>query len=169
MVVPTDTVYGLAALPTSDAAVRSVYRIKQRPRELHLPVLAASIEDVRGLGVKVTAAAEAFAAGWWPGPLTMAFGFDEGAARPDWLATRTEVAVQGPGPRASPPHPGPDGAAVRHERQPAWSTHTRHRVGRGDGAARQPRGSRRGGPRGRRGQLTEVPSTLVQRERGRSG
>ncbi len=96
VVVPTDTVYGLAALPTSDAAVRSVYRIKQRPRELLLPVLAARIEDVRGLGVKVTAAAEAFAAGWWPGPLTMAFGFDEGAARPDWLATRTEVAVRVP-------------------------------------------------------------------------
>ncbi len=96
VVVPTDTVYGLAALPASDAAVRSVYAIKQRPGELHLPVLAASLGDVRELGVKVTGAAEALAARWWPGPLTMAFGFESGATRPDWLATRTEVAVRVP-------------------------------------------------------------------------
>jgi L-threonylcarbamoyladenylate synthase len=96
VVVPTDTVYGLAALPASDSAVRSVYRIKQRPEGLHLPVLAAGIDDVRELGVKVTAAAEALAARWWPGPLTMAFGFDDGAARPGWLAARHEVAVRVP-------------------------------------------------------------------------
>ncbi len=96
MVVPTDTVYGLAALPASEAAVRSVYAIKQRPGELHLPVLAANFGDVRALGVKVTVAAEALAARWWPGPLTMAFGFSSGATRPDWLATRTEVAVRVP-------------------------------------------------------------------------
>lgn len=96
VVVPTDTVYGLAALPTSDAAVQRVYRIKQRPEGLHLPVLAAGIEDARDLGVKVTVAAEALAARWWPGPLTMAFRFEDGAARPDWLTTRTEVAVRVP-------------------------------------------------------------------------
>ncbi len=96
VVVPTDTVYGLAALPASDAAVRSVYRIKQRPEGLHLPVLAAGLDDVRELGVKVTAAAEALAARWWPGPLTMAFGFDDGGSRPDWLVARNEVAVRVP-------------------------------------------------------------------------
>jgi L-threonylcarbamoyladenylate synthase len=96
VVVPTDTVYGLAALPASDDAVRAVYRLKQRPAGLHLPLLAAGMDDVRTLGVKITGEAEALAARWWPGPLTMAFGFDEGESRPGWLAGRTEVAVRVP-------------------------------------------------------------------------
>ena len=54
------------------------------------------MDDVRELGVKVTTAAEALASRWWPGPLTMAFGFDDGASRPDWLSSRKEVAVRVP-------------------------------------------------------------------------
>jgi L-threonylcarbamoyladenylate synthase len=96
VVVPTDTVYGLAAWPGCDDAVRSVYRVKRRPEGLQLPVLAAGMADVRKLGVTITGAAEALAARWWPGPLTMAFGFDDGASRPDWLAGRSEVAVRVP-------------------------------------------------------------------------
>jgi L-threonylcarbamoyladenylate synthase len=96
VVVPTDTVYGLAAMPAAGAAIRSVYRIKDRPEGLPLPLLAAGIEDVRRLGVKVTGVSAALVARWWPGPLTMAFGFDDGARRPDWLAGRTEIAVRVP-------------------------------------------------------------------------
>jgi L-threonylcarbamoyladenylate synthase len=96
VVVPTDTVYGLAALPASDTAIRSVFRIKERPAGLPLPLLAAGMQDVRTLGVKVTVAAAALDARWWPGPLTMAFGFEDGASRPDWLTDRTEVAVRVP-------------------------------------------------------------------------
>jgi L-threonylcarbamoyladenylate synthase len=51
---------------------------------------------VRALGVEVTAAAEALAGRWWPGPLTLAFGFDAGSPRPDWLVGRDEVAVRIP-------------------------------------------------------------------------
>ena len=75
-VVPTDTVYGLAARPAEVAAVRAIYRLKGRPEGLHLPVLAASVDQVRSLGVAFTPAAEALARRWWPGPLTLAFGFD---------------------------------------------------------------------------------------------
>ena len=96
VVVPTDTVYGLAARPEDGAAVQAVYRAKGRPEGMHLPVLAASLEQVRALGVHVTAAAEALAARWWPGPLTLAFGFADAAQRPDWLTGRDEVAVRIP-------------------------------------------------------------------------
>jgi L-threonylcarbamoyladenylate synthase len=96
VVVPTDTVYGLAARPEDTDAVRAIYRAKGRPGGMHLPVLAASLEQVRALGVDVTDAANALAARWWPGPLTLAFGFDGGSARPDWLAGREEVAVRIP-------------------------------------------------------------------------
>ena len=95
VVVPTDTVYGLAARPGDCDAVQAVYRAKGRPEGMHLPVLAASLEQVRALGVAFTPAAEVLARWWWPGPLTLAFGFD-GSERPAWLAGRSEVAVRIP-------------------------------------------------------------------------
>jgi L-threonylcarbamoyladenylate synthase len=96
VVVPTDTVYGLAARPEDSDAVQAVYRAKGRPSGMHLPVLAASLDQVRALGVDVTEAANALAARWWPGPLTLAFGFGAGSACPPWLAGRDEVAVRIP-------------------------------------------------------------------------
>jgi len=96
VVLPTDTVYGLAALPHLPDAVQAVYRAKGRPSGMHLPVLAASIEQVRALGVAFGAAASVLADRWWPGPLTLACAFDPGSGRPDWLAGRDEVAVRVP-------------------------------------------------------------------------
>jgi L-threonylcarbamoyladenylate synthase len=96
IVVPTDTVYGLAARPDDGAAVKAVYRAKGRPEGMHLPVLAASLDQVRALGVEFGAAAARLAALWWPGPLTLAFGFAGGPERPTWLAGREEVAVRIP-------------------------------------------------------------------------
>ena len=94
--LPTDTVYGLAARPDDVDAVQRVYRTKGRPSGMHLPVLAASVDQVRGLGVAFGASASALARRWWPGPLTLAFAFDAGVARPGWLDGRNEVAVRVP-------------------------------------------------------------------------
>jgi len=96
VVVPTDTVYGLAARPTDTDAVGAVYRIKGRPEGMPLPVLAASEEQVRALGVAFSDGARGLAARWWPGPLTLAFAFDPEVPRPSWLAGRDEVAVRVP-------------------------------------------------------------------------
>ncbi|HEY6471925.1 MAG TPA: L-threonylcarbamoyladenylate synthase [Acidimicrobiales bacterium] len=95
VVMPTDTVYGLAARPEDADAVQAVYRVKDRPQGMPLPVLAASLDQVHALGVDVTDAASALAERWWPGPLTLAFGFGPGA-RPAWLDGRDEVAVRIP-------------------------------------------------------------------------
>jgi L-threonylcarbamoyladenylate synthase len=95
-VVPTDTVYGLAARPDDVDAVRAIYRAKGRPEGMHLPVLAASVEQVRALGVTFTPEADTLARRWWPGPLTLAFGFATDGVRPPWLDGRTEVAVRIP-------------------------------------------------------------------------
>ena len=95
VVVPTDTVYGLAARPEDTDAVQAIYRVKDRPQSMPLPVLAGSLDQVRALGVDVTAAARALAEHWWPGPLTLAFGFGPGT-RPAWLDGRDEVAVRIP-------------------------------------------------------------------------
>jgi L-threonylcarbamoyladenylate synthase len=96
VVVPTDTVYGLAARPTDSEAVRAVYRAKGRPEGMHLPVLACDVDQVRALGVAYGPAARELAGRWWPGPLTMAFSFEERSRRPEWLAGRDEVAVRIP-------------------------------------------------------------------------
>jgi len=94
--VPTDTVYGLAAMPNSTDAVHRIYVAKDRPAHLPLPVLAASLEQVRQLGVEFSEAATVLSARWWPGPLTMAFGLPAGSTRPKWLIGREEVAVRIP-------------------------------------------------------------------------
>jgi L-threonylcarbamoyladenylate synthase len=96
IVVPTDTVYGIAALPDVEGAAHRIYLAKDRPAHLQLPVLAASLDQVHALGVAFTAAATTLAGRWWPGPLTLAFGFSSAAARPQWLAGRDEVAVRIP-------------------------------------------------------------------------
>jgi L-threonylcarbamoyladenylate synthase len=96
IVVPTDTVYGLAALPGDADAVERIYVAKNRPDKLHLPVLAGTLDHVHRLGVAFSQAAAILSSRWWPGPLTMAFGFSATAARPDWLVGREEVAVRIP-------------------------------------------------------------------------
>jgi L-threonylcarbamoyladenylate synthase len=95
-VIPTDTVYGLAARPADTDAVEAIYRMKGRPEGMHLPVLASSVTQVRALGVAFTPGAETLARRWWPGPLTLAFGFAPQLDRPDWLGGRAEVAVRIP-------------------------------------------------------------------------
>jgi len=96
VVLPTDTVYGLAARPDRAEAVRAVFAAKGRPEGMPLPLLAADEAQVRALGVAFTPAAGALARRWWPGPLTLAFGFRASGARPPWLRGRDEVAVRVP-------------------------------------------------------------------------
>lgn len=94
--VPTDTVYGLAVQPGNPESVERVFAAKGRPVERNLPVLASTIEQVQALGVEVGEVSQALARKWWPGALTIVLGFAPDAARPDWLATRDEVAVRLP-------------------------------------------------------------------------
>jgi L-threonylcarbamoyladenylate synthase len=96
VVVPTDTVYGLAARPGDAGAVGAIFRIKDRPEGMPLPVLAASTSQVQELGVAFTRAAGTLARSWWPGPLTLVFGFETGGPRPRWLDGRDEVALRVP-------------------------------------------------------------------------
>lgn len=64
---PTDTVYGLMALP--DAAEK-IYSAKRRPQEKQLIAMAASAADLRRL-VEITPEAARHAHDHWPGPLTI--------------------------------------------------------------------------------------------------
>jgi L-threonylcarbamoyladenylate synthase len=96
VVVPTDTVYGVAVLPTLPNAVRDIYAAKQRPLTQHLPVMAATVDQVQDLGLELSESGQALARRWWPGPLTLVLGFSPTAPRPHWLGGRDEVAVRIP-------------------------------------------------------------------------
>src|ERR1700730_5512864 len=68
--LPTETVYGLAAEATSDAAVGRIYAAKARPKFnpliAHVPSLEAALEQ----GI-FSAEALQLAQTFWPGPLTL--------------------------------------------------------------------------------------------------
>jgi len=68
--VPTETVYGLAARADKEGAVAAIFRAKGRPDFNPLIVHVASLEMARGLG-RLDERAEALAARFWPGPLTL--------------------------------------------------------------------------------------------------
>jgi L-threonylcarbamoyladenylate synthase len=70
IVFPTDTVYGIAALPDDPAATDRLFDAKRRPRDLTLPVLVGSLADARDVGVLDDRAGR-LAAALWPGPLTL--------------------------------------------------------------------------------------------------
>jgi L-threonylcarbamoyladenylate synthase len=77
VVLPTDTVYGLAALPTSAAAVERVFALKGRRADVPIAVLCASADQALALAEPVPGAVEV-AAALWPGPLTLVLPRREG-------------------------------------------------------------------------------------------
>lgn len=70
VVLPTETVYGLAVRPDDRAATNRVFSAKGRPRSLNLPVLAPDSLTAWRVG-RPNAAATALAGAFWPGPLTL--------------------------------------------------------------------------------------------------
>lgn len=98
MIVPTETVYGLAADLRSDGAVERLYRAKGRSDGKPIARLAASVEQVRAQGAVLSAAAERLAAAFWPGPLTLVLGTpcgDAGFRVPDYRVTLDLLARMG--------------------------------------------------------------------------
>ena len=67
---PTETVYGLGALATLPAAVRSIFAAKGRPQDNPLIVHIASVRQLDDLAI-VPSEAYALARAFWPGPLTV--------------------------------------------------------------------------------------------------
>ena len=70
IVFPTDTVYGIGADPRDPAATARLFDAKRRPRDLTLPVLAATLDVARTLA-RFDDRAERLATALWPGPLTL--------------------------------------------------------------------------------------------------
>lgn len=69
--LPTETVYGLAADATNDAAVRAIFVAKARPADHPVIVHIADAAALEHWAIDVPAAARALAQAFWPGPLTL--------------------------------------------------------------------------------------------------
>jgi len=68
---PTETVYGLGADATDDAAVRRVFEVKGRPPGHPLIVHLGSAGQLDDWARDLSPDARALAAAFWPGPLTL--------------------------------------------------------------------------------------------------
>jgi L-threonylcarbamoyladenylate synthase len=67
---PTDTLYGLAADPASDAALARLFAVKARDRSLAVPLIAADLEQAMQAG-EFGEPELRLAAAFWPGPLAL--------------------------------------------------------------------------------------------------
>lgn len=71
ILMPTDTVYGLAALASIPEAVALLSRIKGRPDGKPISLLAADQADIEKSGAVFGKTARLLARKFWPGPLTL--------------------------------------------------------------------------------------------------
>jgi L-threonylcarbamoyladenylate synthase len=94
-VLPTDTVYGVAADAFRAEGCARVFAVKRRERRFPLPVLLRSPKQLLGLCTTVPEVAERLMAAYWPGPLTMVVPADPNL-RWDLGDARGTVAVRMP-------------------------------------------------------------------------
>jgi L-threonylcarbamoyladenylate synthase len=96
VLLPTDTVYGLAVHPERDESITRLFAMKGRPRSVNLPVMISSRDHILALGGVVSRAADLLLASKYvPGPLTLAVGVSPPDLAP-WLRGRVEFAVRMP-------------------------------------------------------------------------
>ena len=69
--LPTETVYGLAADASNDAAVRQIFAAKGRPADHPLIVHVADAAGISHFAGEVPAFAQVLVDAFWPGPLTL--------------------------------------------------------------------------------------------------
>lgn len=95
VVLPTDTVYGVAARPDVAGATARVFEAKRRPRGLTLPVLAADLGQALGVG-SLDRRAVTLAERFWPGALTLVVPRASAVAAWELGAERATVALRVP-------------------------------------------------------------------------
>lgn len=71
ILLPTDTVYGLAALPGVPGATRRLFELKGRSADTPLAVLCADAEAALDLAEAPSKRVHRAAQRYWPGPLTL--------------------------------------------------------------------------------------------------
>jgi L-threonylcarbamoyladenylate synthase len=94
VVIPTETVYGLAAPALDRQAVEAIFSIKGRPLDNPLIVHVAGEQQLASVGAELSALARLLVAAFWPGPLTLVVNTH--AALPWVTAGLDSIAVRQP-------------------------------------------------------------------------
>jgi L-threonylcarbamoyladenylate synthase len=69
--IPTETVYGLAAVYNNTAAVQNIFKLKNRPPQNPLIMHVSNSEEVGRFAVFLPETFPLLTASFWPGPLTL--------------------------------------------------------------------------------------------------
>jgi len=92
---PTETVYGLAVDPFSEAAVRRLFEVKGRSDDKPVLLVVADAAQLHSVAAEVSVKAAAYIEAFWPGPLSLLFPKADGL--PDLLtAGQPQVCVRCP-------------------------------------------------------------------------
>lgn len=98
IILPTDTVYGVAAHPGMTGWAEKLYAAKTRDRGKPIPLLAADMDAVERMGATFGPQARRLARKYWPGPLTLVLtcgGMTEGFRVPDHPVTLAVLKAAG--------------------------------------------------------------------------
>lgn len=95
VVIPTDTVYGIAADPRNAEAIERIYEAKQRPHSKPLQVLAANVDDIEALGLELPSPLNRLAAQFMPGAFSPIAVANEHCTLKTISATPSGVMTQG--------------------------------------------------------------------------
>lgn len=110
VVIPTDTIYGIACNPFDTAAIDRLFTAKRRSRSKSLQVLLACVDGIGELGLELPEPLDALAASFLPGPFSpiclagpqcrlatvRADDHTQAVRVPDSDVTRRIIAVTGP-------------------------------------------------------------------------
>lgn len=91
VVIPTDTVYGLAAHPGFPKAVERLYTIKARAAAKPIAMLASSAATVEAAGFSLSDESRRLADRYWPGPLTLVLPHKDATRSPEGLRVPDHV------------------------------------------------------------------------------
>jgi L-threonylcarbamoyladenylate synthase len=91
---PTDTVYGLAALPTKTEYIESLYTVKGRESTRAIAILLSSHSELDEVSDSPGKTAMRLAQNFWPGPLTLII--PKHPALPDILSPNPTIGVRIP-------------------------------------------------------------------------
>lgn len=78
IIIPTDTVYGVAAHWENKKAVEMLRRIKNRPADKPIPILASDRMKIENMKAHLGRNAKELARRFWPGPLTIVLPVNDG-------------------------------------------------------------------------------------------
>jgi len=87
--LPTETVYGLAAIATDEKAVRRIYEVKGRPLDHPVIVHIGTLAELDVWGAEISDHTRTLAKKFWPGPLTLVVKRNPIAG--DWLTGGQET------------------------------------------------------------------------------